>query len=197
MRDFIDANSGLAAEEISRPDVLIVGMKGGGLHNPEKGVLQENDGDLRYPSDGETQLAVSPISRSRPFITEDSMEYEFIFEPEANRVLIRACGIATIEGWEALDVELENHPQMRLDLDVLHDYRELDLRQLSTEDIVVSSNFTKEFWAAKDRGRWAFVSRSKADFGMLRMWELRTKYGVNAKIQVFKTIEDANEWLER
>lgn len=130
-------------------------------------------------------------------MTEDSMEYEFIFEPGVNFVLIRARGIATIEGWEALDVELENHPQMRLDLDVLHDYRELDLRQLSTEDIVVSSNFTKEFWAAKDRGRWAFVSRSKADFGMLRMWELRTQYGVNAKIQVFKTIEDANEWLER
>lgn len=130
-------------------------------------------------------------------MTEDSMEYEFTFEPEENFVLIRARGIATIAGWEALDVELENHPQMRPDLDVLHDYRELDLRQLSSEDIVASSNFTKEFWAAKDRGRWAFVARSKADFGMLRMWELRTQHGVNAKIQVFKTIEEANEWLER
>jgi hypothetical protein len=124
------------------------------------------------------------------------MTHEFQFEPDANFVYIRCRGTATAAGYAALDRDLIEHPLMKKDIDVLFDERELDLSEYSAEDVRANAEHAKSGSARWGNGRWAFVAETDLGYGVGRMWEMQAEDGI-AKHRIFRSIDEAREWLGR
>ena len=125
------------------------------------------------------------------------MEHEFLFDHDGLPLVVRTSGAASAAGSAALDRELVKHPLYRQGMPVLIDNRELDMSEMTSTSVRASSSLMRGFSKKWARGRWAFVVATDLAFGMGRMWQTYTQDGVEAEIQMFRSMDEAREWLLR
>jgi hypothetical protein len=124
-----------------------------------------------------------------------SMRYEFFFQKDRSIVEIRAFGQATAAGFAELNINLVEHRDWTPGMNVLGDFRKLDLSDLTIDDAQESSNFAQTLSERFGSGKIACVMKKDIDYGIARMWEMLTQNGVSVEIRVFRSISAARTWL--
>jgi hypothetical protein len=126
----------------------------------------------------------------------ERLRYEITFCEDASLFSVRASGCATVAGFEAYLEETLEHPSWRPGMNLLADLRELDTRDLSGDDVRTVAALYRRASERLGNGRCAVVISTPASFGLARMWELYSKDAINLRVGVFRSIDEAREWLE-
>ena len=123
------------------------------------------------------------------------MRFEFRFEADAI-VEVVARGQASVESFARLDRELVAHPSWAPGMGILYDFRELDVSVLSHETTRRSSDITRSLAEKFGPARMACVMSRDVDFGIARMFEAMTAPGTPLEIRAFRSMDEAQAWLE-
>jgi len=91
--------------------------------------------------------------------------------------------------------KLYTAPDFQPDMDVLWDLREADLSVFSTVDIELVRDFVGARWGTGGSSRAALVVSRDVDFGLSRMFEMLLESHTTSKVQVFRDMDEALEWL--
>lgn len=91
--------------------------------------------------------------------------------------------------------ELYQDPRFRADQDVLWDLREASLAEFTADEVRRVIDLVRDNWATEGTPHAALVVAREVDFGMARMYELQLSDLSTGKVQVFRDIEAAGEWL--
>jgi hypothetical protein len=114
-------------------------------------------------------------------------------DPE--QLLVTASGIADLDGLEDWLQAVLADPRWQPPMRVLIDYRLLDWGQMTAaeveERVEVISHYSDRIGAS----RVALVTSRSLDFGLLRMKEAQLEGRVSYEIRVFRSMDDARQWL--
>jgi len=116
---------------------------------------------------------------------------------EGNLLIATVIGVLIAE--EVMAVIKEYYAN-RIVRDVIWDLTHCSLRSLPKTDVQLLARVSKESVArgAREGGKTAFVVNSTVDYGLMRMYSsIAEKVGVPVEYNMFRTIEDARNWLER
>ncbi len=75
----------------------------------------------------------------------------------------------------------------------LWDFRDADLSSLKSETVIEMAQYSKTFPKGINDVKVAFVASGDFEYGLSRMFEMSSKS--NTPIMVFRTMEDAENWL--
>lgn len=79
----------------------------------------------------------------------------------------------------------------------LWDLSDADLSEMDPDQLKGVADFTKGYAPDSVRGKTALVSSKDHSFGYSRMYSVFSEMaGVNVDIQVFRSLEDALEWIK-
>lgn len=123
------------------------------------------------------------------------MQPEIHFHPEYHSIIIRRRGIATFQRIVLYLKSLLAHPQWSPGHNVLVDCRELSVRHFPTRAIYDISDLFKLKGSQLGSGRWAFIMKSRIEYGLARMWQLLTEDEVSFTSRICMTMQEALEWL--
>jgi hypothetical protein len=124
------------------------------------------------------------------------LHYEITFREDASLFSVRASGRATVAGFEAYLNETLEHPSWRPGMNLLADLRELETDAFSGDDVRSVVALYRRASEQLGNGRCAIVMSKLASFGLARMWELYSKDTIGLRVGVFRSIDEAREWLE-
>ena len=126
---------------------------------------------------------------------EARVTYEFRFDDEIRALVVTASGEATMMGFKAYIADVLAHPRWTPGTNLLVDFRQLDTRNLSSQDIQELA----EIHIANDQrigqGALAIVMGQAASFGLARMWEAYTDGRLALHTRVFHTLEEGLAWM--
>ncbi len=91
--------------------------------------------------------------------------------------------------------ELYQDARFRADQDALWDPREASLAELTADEVRRVIELVRNNWATEGTPRAALVVAREVDFGMARMYELQLSDLSTGRVQVFRNMEAAREWL--
>jgi len=111
-------------------------------------------------------------------------------------VICRTSGVGTVEGYEALMRALTSEPQFRPGVDVITDHTNVDISTLTAAEVEQVAGLRVRFLGAM-AGRAAGVvgPDSPMRYGLGRMFEAHVAAQAGAKVEIFKTVEEAMVWL--
>ena len=79
--------------------------------------------------------------------------------------------------------------------DALWDLREASLAEFTADEVRRVIELVRNNWATEGTPRAALVVAREVDFGMARMYELQLSDLSTGRVQVFRNMEAAREWL--
>ncbi len=123
------------------------------------------------------------------------MSHEFSFDPQLPYVLIKASGAITPASFQAQFRELIEHPQWRSGTNILSDYSDAEVQEVTSEDV---RNMAVGYAALAPKlgpGRSAIFASESLKYGLARMWVSWTEMKVEREVQVFTSMDKAIEWL--
>ena len=80
-------------------------------------------------------------------------------------------------------------------MNFVSDYRESDFSTLSTLQVRAIAQSIIQLAPQIGDGRCAIVVSKNVDFGMARMWEAIVSESVAFRFRVFRSMDDAVEWI--
>lgn len=122
------------------------------------------------------------------------MDFELKWGGDPEDLVVTASGIATAEDLAPLHAAIADErwrPPMR----VLLDYRLVDMGQMSPDEVERRVDLLVQNADRIGRCHTAVVVTTSADFGMVRMQQALSERRVPYKLEVFRTIDDARNWL--
>lgn len=81
-------------------------------------------------------------------------------------------------------------------MDSLWDLTEADFREVKTEEIRALAEMVSKHWGSDARSRAALVVSQDLGFGLARMYEILLSALDSPNVMVFRSIEEARDWLE-
>ena len=108
---------------------------------------------------------------------------------------VRAEGTATRAYMLVLLRKLQRHSDWKSGMDLLLDYRELDLTRLSFDHVFDQARMVDGTSAAEDFGKIAHVVSRDLEFGIIRSWEMLAGPEVASRTRCFRAMDDAEAWL--
>ena len=93
--------------------------------------------------------------------------------------------------------EAIKHPQWHDKLPGLIDFRGFSATGLSSDNVYELAELCRNLGKMLGYGNCALVMSKELDFGLARMWQMMTEAHVEMEIDVFKSIDEAREWLLR
>jgi hypothetical protein len=124
------------------------------------------------------------------------MQWEIGFSQDHPLMTIRAWGPAALQGFVDYLTQALADPRWKPQIQVLLDFRELDLATVSSDDMRRLVSFQRPLKESLSPGKLALVVGRPVDFGMARMWEvLSSEIGLTQG--VFYSLEEAFDWLKR
>ena len=121
---------------------------------------------------------------------------EIAYDEDQQRLNIKASGNASVEGFQDLNTRMVEHHAWRLGTKVLCDFRALDLSNINMQDAERSAGFFQSLGEKLKGAKIAAVMSKDIDYGVTRMWAaLAESLYVPMEIEVFRSIDDAVEWL--
>ncbi len=109
---------------------------------------------------------------------------------------VKLSGEADMAVFNKLDVELIEHPKWKPGTNMLFDFRKLDMSKTHTRDLSTSTEFVATLSEKFGNGRLACVVAKTVDYGLARAWELMTADEVSFQTKTFRSLEEAQEWLD-
>ena len=122
------------------------------------------------------------------------MPIELEYNQRLNYLLIKAIGNPTVKDTEIAMDEICNSDQLRSDVNSLLDTRELLFDHIDIEYIKDFVTVRKKFNDARGSAKVAILSNSKLASPLIKLFTILSK-DLSQKIQVFKTVEEAEFWL--
>jgi hypothetical protein len=125
------------------------------------------------------------------------MPYDITFDPGESIFRIRTTGTVSRDGFEQLLEGLLKHPKWRSGMSLLSDYSDAEASSLSADDVRDLAQF---YASLKDRlgpGRSAIVVSDALAFGIARMGISIAELKVSRQFRVFRSVQDAEQWLKR
>ncbi len=120
---------------------------------------------------------------------------EYTIHRDSGLLYVRAEGHLRSSDILAYLEVLDGDPSYRVGFHVLIDLRGVDHYDLDPDDIRTVAAANAGFAEKSPPGSLALVSPKDAVYGLLRMFQALSE-GQNLDVQVFRTIEEAVEWLE-
>jgi len=125
------------------------------------------------------------------------MKFEINFEHMPEYVLIQTEGEASAIGFDELLTTLVNSPKWVTGTDQIVDHRKLLMENLTSDKMKIIRGIVIMHSKQLGGGRCAFVIKGKFEFGMARMYELVGGDKIHIKVGVFRSINEAVEWLKQ
>ena len=82
------------------------------------------------------------------------------------------------------------------DMDSLWDLTEADFRGVKTEEVRALAEMVSKQWGADGQSRAALVVAQDLGFGLARMYEILLSVLDSPNVKVFRSMEEAKDWLE-
>lgn len=124
------------------------------------------------------------------------MQYKLDVDAPRERFRIVTEGEGTAEGIIDFLNAIVAHPRWKPGWSILLDHRKLSIKSIQVDGIEwVSGHFA----GISDRlgtGKCALVMNREIDFGIARAWENVTADRTQMQISVFRTIDEAEAWLD-
>lgn len=121
---------------------------------------------------------------------------EITYDEDRECLNIKASGKASVEGFGVLNTRMVEHHAWRPGTKVLCDFSVLDLSNINRQDAERSAEFFQSFGEKLKDARIACIMSRDLDYGVTRMWATLTRsHEVPLEIMVFRSIDDAVEWL--
>lgn len=123
------------------------------------------------------------------------MPMSYQIDTDRKLLLIRGSGRLTDAEMIACVDELREDPAVRPDLQTLSDMREIEVgfTPAGVEAMVAAMRSSAN---PRDGVKAAIVVGSEVAFGMGRMFQLRTDEDLDPRFRVFRSMQDALEWLD-
>lgn len=123
------------------------------------------------------------------------MPIQLAYDPALDAMVITAMGAITVTDLKELVRRLTDHPDFRNNINQLMDISQGTL-MLSTQELkLVAHTFHAAEKLLGDHRKLAVVAPSDIDFGLSRMYESFFPAGPEVKIEVFRSLEKARDWL--
>ena len=122
------------------------------------------------------------------------MDYSISYKEKPNVVISNAIGPLTVPDISSLIDEAIPVLKANPTANFIGDYSEGSAEGLSTDHIwliSVDCNRLSDYLVDK---KLAIVLKEEVDYGLGRMWQSFTEIKVPYEIQLFRTIEEAEEW---
>lgn len=125
-----------------------------------------------------------------------AMDHDIQFHPQAGYVQLTTSGEASVEGFQRMHREMIAHERWRRGLNLLMDHRRLDSTGLRGTDVQRMSMWRGDLRNLPDGVKIATVVETDLGFGLMRMWETLTEGVLRAEHRIFRSLDEAKEWLE-
>ncbi len=126
----------------------------------------------------------------------DNVNYDVRFSETERQVVIAVTGELTISGISEYIRKTLADPRWRPGMDVLFDYRRVDVNQLSGEDIGRMADFVVAHKDEHRGSRLAMVMDNDLSFGLARMWQSQVDEAGSLEASlVTHSMSEALEWL--
>ena len=119
------------------------------------------------------------------------------FEIDTNQSIARVTlhGELIIDEFLALYEELLLHPQFLPKMSIIWDSRDASAVKFTSSDLQRIGNFVREKTIERGEGKVAWVVSADFEYGMGRMYELMTEGYIPVTFRVFRSIEEATQWV--
>ena len=119
------------------------------------------------------------------------------FEIDTNQSIARVTlhGELIIDEFLALYEKLLLRPQFLPTMSVIWDARDASAVRLTSSDLQRIGNFVREKTIERGEGKAAWVVSADFEYGMGRMYELMTEGYIPVTFRVFRSIEEAIQWV--
>jgi len=122
------------------------------------------------------------------------MPIELEYNKKLNYVLITAIGNPTVEENDLAMGKICDSDVMKADVNSLLDTRQLLFDHIDIEYIKKFVKVRKKFNEARGEAKVAILSNSRLAAPLIKLFTILSKE-LSQKIQVFKTVEEAEFWL--
>ena len=124
------------------------------------------------------------------------MDFEISFRKETGYFIIKTRGDTTPDDIEASLLQVFTSPDWSNGKNILYDNRLENLDKLSSDDVQrISLKFT-QFNDKLANSKIALVMSKDVAYGLARMWENYTETTATFKTNIFRTIDNALQWIE-
>jgi hypothetical protein len=123
------------------------------------------------------------------------MDYELDVVEGPFQVILRTSGVASVKVFTKLNDVLQSDPRISDGMNMLLDHTDLDLSQITTEQIRAIADNTNGKYQGRG-GHVAIVMSQPAAFGLGRMWQSMTGEALSSRTRVVHSVEAAYRWLE-
>lgn len=124
-----------------------------------------------------------------------NMSYEISYIEDGSYMLVEISGGANVSLLKEMVEEVIAHPKWHESIPGLIDFRGFSASGLSSDDVYDLADLCRNLGQMLGSGNCALVMSKELDFGLARMWQMMTEGHVEMEIDIFKSIDDARDWL--
>lgn len=124
------------------------------------------------------------------------MDYTISVNRNLSFFMIALSGRFDVRDLETCYLDMLDHANWKTGADVLWDATDCTFDHLGARDVRAIGEMTEKYREQRGNGKAAWVVGRDVDFGISRMFELLNKEKVVFDFRVFKTVEEAKEWIE-
>jgi hypothetical protein len=125
------------------------------------------------------------------------MEITTTYDHQANLRIHTVKGDVNLEEFLAELKKIGREPKEIADMNSLWDLREADLAVFKQQHVEKIKNTVVHFWESSSSMKSALVVSRDVEFGLSRMYELKTSDEVPTDIITFRDYDKALEWLKK
>ncbi len=123
------------------------------------------------------------------------MDFQIKIDPQRSWLLIELTGRFDLDDLEKCYQTFLGRSDWKKGNDILWDVRACSFEHLNGNDMRTIAAMTENYRDQRGPGRAAWVTGRNVDFGIGRMYEMTNEKNVIYNFRVFRTIEEAEEWI--
>ena len=123
------------------------------------------------------------------------MEITFKVAPEKSFATVTITGKFELNTFKDFYKQMVSHPDFSSGMSVIWDTRQADISKISQDDMRVISSHIARLTKERGAGKGALVVPDDISFGVSRMGEMITEKSVTVTVRVFRSMEDAEKWI--
>ena len=123
------------------------------------------------------------------------MEISFQVAQDKSFATVTIQGKFDLDAFKDFYKKMVSHPDFSSGMSVIWDTRQADISQISQDDMRVISSHIAQLTKERGEGKGALVVSDDISFGVSRMGEMMTEKSVTVTVRVFRSMEDAEKWI--
>ena len=124
------------------------------------------------------------------------MKYDISVDENNAQFVVRTQGPIKLEVEKLMLPEIVSHPKWNGRFNLLFDHSNSTLEHLQAIDIQQLSDLIRQYSESFGDIKIAIVLSTDLNYGLGRMWQAYTSCHVSCDMCIFRTLEDAQGWLQ-